>query len=52
MSFRHKSYTGKNMNVQGSLVPTEAAITKTPWRKRETNAKEKDEHIWAEIIAG
>lgn len=52
MGFRHKSYTGKNMNVQGSLVPIEAAITKIPWRKRETNAREKDEHIWAEVIAG
>lgn len=30
MGFRHKSYTGKNINVQGSLVPIETAITKIP----------------------
>lgn len=30
---------------------TEAAIAKSARRKWETNAMEKDEHIWAELIA-
>jgi len=31
--------------------PIEAAVAKSPWSRRETNAREKDKHRRAEIIA-